>query len=174
LQKENIIKIKFIFNFLFSIIFLFFSISIFSFISFPLLSIKSTEIEPIKFLDFTINKVPEYDLKKNTFWWLTQDENIITIINRGDERIKFEIILLMSQNPCKEKTTIEIQYLSKLKHYNIDSKQRSTVSLGDFILKPFEKKNLYIQGNPDFRCYVKNGDTRNFLVKLEKIEFKYE
>lgn len=155
-------------------IFLSFSILVLRYISNPLLSIHSTETDPSILLDFNVNKSTEFDLNKKSFWWLTMDENIITIMNRGDESVKFDVNLIMSQNPCETAKDIEIEFLTNKRIYEIKDKEKTTISLGKFIFKPFENLVLNIKGRPGFNCKIKNGDVRNFLVKLEKVEFIYE
>ena len=105
------------------------------------------------------------------FWWLIKPGNVLIFINDSDEKINGDIILELTDNPCKFEEIIKV--------VNENSTQKVILIPNDltkiFIplaIEPKSSQQVMIDFENKKECFVKNGDIRNFGAKL--INWKYE
>lgn len=102
----------------------------------------------------------EYQIK-DSFWWLLEGENVISIINFSTERHNGNLILHTTNNPCKNVENIIFQN----QEYKFNNDDKVDIS-AKFIIEPLQTIEFKLFVKNEDRCITQNGDQRNFGVKV--------
>jgi hypothetical protein len=105
--------------------------------------------------------VPTEYQNKDSFWWLLEGENVISILNFSTERQNGNLILSTVNNPCKNIESVIFQN----QEYKFNNDEKVEIST-KFIIEPLQTIYLNLFVKNEDKCIIQNGDQRNFGVKV--------
>ena len=138
----------------------------------PIWSIDVNEQDKKKIIGMRTNVLSEYGNNGKPFWWLENKENILIFNNDSDEDIKGIITLMMSQNPCKAQTNLELALTGKLVRYISISRDYVLIQVPVERIKAFSSIEISLNPISYSSCQLNNGDKRELVAKIESWYFK--
>ncbi len=158
---------KFIIILVFSLFFLWFSYVSISLASIPLRNPLVNEKEKISALGLVPSVPTEYLEDGSLFWWITEDGMVLNYTNNINETVVGRLNLYLSGNPCKYERTLKVIENGKKNNYVTVKDEQVIIYTADVALEPFEKFVIFLEPIGIKECYVKNGDSRNFIGRLD-------
>jgi hypothetical protein len=137
------------------------AIVIFSYAFFYLQMQGRTETKIEENVVLRFNQPTEY-LEGNSFWWLLEGSNAISLVNFSNEKHKGLINIELSQNPCSNFQTAKFSN----QVIDFDKKDDRMIVQEVFSIGPYEKKSFELQIMNSQKCMVDTGDSREFGAKL--------
>lgn len=119
-------------------------------------------------LAFDLLSPAEKDESGNTFNWITEGGDLLTVTNLSAGETSGVLKFTLSPNPCNFKRDILFGTDLGQKKFSVESKFPRTYTLKISLL-PGESKFFPILALPDISCKVNNGDTRRFVGKISDI-----
>lgn len=147
------------------------AVLVFQFVAKPLFPEDVTEVDKRLYFDYSVNRAMEYDELGNAFWWLEMGENSISLMNVGDETIVGTVTFTLGTNPCNFYRGLELSYLDQTDKVFFSRNQEKYIHDVNIRLEPFQSEVLSIASISGLDCNVKNGDERNFLLRLRDVRF---
>lgn len=133
----------------------------------PLSDPNINEIDKKNALGLTTSIETEYNQDGSPFWWITRDGIDLRYVNNTNELVKGQLILAFSGNPCKEVRNLQLKSSTQKNLYFLVEDNQIQKVLLDVSIEPYGQFNINITSNSNRNCYVDNGDTRDFVGKLE-------
>lgn len=134
--------------------------------SIPLRDPLINEKEKISALGLTASLPTEYLEDGSLFWWIVDEGIALNYRNNINETVVGQLKLTLSGNPCSEERIIKIIEDGK-KHKYLTVKDEQLVNYTvDVALEPYQNFVILMQPVGFNKCNVKNGDTRNFVGRL--------
>jgi hypothetical protein len=136
------------------------SLALFSYGTFYLKLLKQTEV---KIEDSVVARfdVPTEYIGNNSFWWLPTGNSNIKLINFSNSSFQGVLHLNITNNPCQNSESVELGdrvfRIPKEVEFEISQK---------FYIAALEQKSLELRIANSDDCFLSNGDTRNFGIRI--------
>jgi hypothetical protein len=137
------------------------AIMIFSYAFFYLQAQGRTESKIEENVVLRFNQPTEY-IEGNSFWWLLEGSNAISMVNFSNEMHTGLISIELTQNPCSNFQTAKFSN----QVIDFDKKDDRMIVQEVFSIGPYEKKSFELQILNSQKCMVDTGDSREFGAKL--------
>ena len=120
-------------------------------------------------VNFSIQKEKD---KNNTFWWIADSLNMISIINKSPKNLDLNLKMSLENNPCGFIGNFRIRKDSKVlidyKNFDLGN---NDIEIPIKIDK-YKTINLVIEPIKPLTCTVINGDKRKFVAKMSNLKWE--
>lgn len=120
-------------------------------------------------INFSIQK-EKY--KNNTFWWISDSLNMISIINKSPKNLDLNLKMSFQNNPCGFIQNFRIRNDGKVlidfKNFDLGNNDIEI----PIIIDKYRTINLVIEPIEPSTCTVGNGDKRKFVAKLTNLTWE--
>jgi hypothetical protein len=136
------------------------SLALFSYGTFYLKLLKHTEV---KIEDSVVARfdVPTEYIDKDLFWWLPTGKSKIKLLNFSNSSFQGVLHLNITNNPCQNSKSValgdRVFRVPKDDEFEISHK---------FNITPLGQKSLELMIANNDDCFLSNGDSRNFGIRI--------
>ena len=136
------------------------SLALFSYGTFYLKLLKHAEV---KIEDSVVARfdVPTEYIDDDSFWWLPTGKSNIKLINFSNSSFEGVLHLNITNNPCQNTESIKLGD----RVFKIPKEVKSEISQ-KFNIAALEQKSLGLMIANIDDCFLSNGDTRNFGIRI--------
>ena len=136
------------------------SLALFSYGTFYLKLLKNAEV---KIEDSVVVRfdVPTEYIDNDSFWWLPTGKSNIKLMNFSNSSFEGVLHLNITNNPCQNSESVELGD----RVYKIPKEVKFEISQ-KFNIAALEQKSLGLMIANIDDCFLSNGDTRNFGIRI--------
>lgn len=136
------------------------SLALFSYGTIYLKLLKHTEVKIENSVVARFDVPTEY-INDDSFWWLPTGKSNIKLINFSNSSFEGVLHLNITNNPCQNSESVELGD----RVYKIPKEVKFEISQ-KFNIAALEQKSLGLMIANIDDCFLSNGDTRNFGIRI--------
>ena len=137
-----------------------FSLALFLYGTFYLKLLKHTEVKIENSVVARFDVPTEY-IYKDSFWWLPTGKSNIYLLNFSNSSFQGVLHLNITNNPCQNSKNVKLGdrvfRIPKEDEFEISQK---------FNITPLGQKSLELMITNSDDCFLSNGDSRNFGIRI--------